>query len=146
MVNTPPSSYEGDFYSWTLDQAQLLRSGKLDALDVNNLAEQLELLGDSLYDDLQSRLAQLMQYLLKIQTERRITDTWQFVIDDQRRQILQLLGENPGLRSRLAEAQAEAWLIGRGYALEETTLPIQQFPEECPYSLELVLNDNWFPQ
>jgi len=41
------AEYERDFYSWSLEQARLLREGRTDALDRDNLAEEIELLGAS---------------------------------------------------------------------------------------------------
>ncbi|MEM1743036.1 MAG: DUF29 family protein, partial [Nitrososphaerota archaeon] len=35
--NTSPVTYETDFYSWALQQAQLLRARQLQELDVENL-------------------------------------------------------------------------------------------------------------
>jgi hypothetical protein len=39
--------YESDFYSWTKQQAGLMRSGELEALDLANLVEEIETLGRS---------------------------------------------------------------------------------------------------
>jgi Domain of unknown function DUF29 len=41
------AGYDEDFYAWTVEQARLLRSGKLSSLDVENLAEEIESLGRS---------------------------------------------------------------------------------------------------
>jgi hypothetical protein len=38
-------TYEQDFYAWTVQQAELLRSGKLRDLDFENLIEEIESLG-----------------------------------------------------------------------------------------------------
>jgi Domain of unknown function DUF29 len=34
--------YELDFYAWTIQQAELICSGRLELLDVNNLVEEIE--------------------------------------------------------------------------------------------------------
>ena len=46
---SPPSraTYEADFYAWAQEQGVLLRTGRLDALDRENLAEEIETLGRS---------------------------------------------------------------------------------------------------
>lgn len=41
------SDYQKDFYSWTREQAELLRSGRFDELDIVNLIEEIETLGRS---------------------------------------------------------------------------------------------------
>src|SRR3977135_4059611 len=43
---TPPAAdYERDFYSWLMEQARHVRAGHWDALDRENLAEEIESLG-----------------------------------------------------------------------------------------------------
>lgn len=39
--------YEKDFYAWLRHNVQLLRQGKLTAIDPNNIAEELESMGRS---------------------------------------------------------------------------------------------------
>ncbi|MGA8381846.1 MAG: DUF29 family protein [Stellaceae bacterium] len=39
--------YEKDFYAWTVEQARLLRSGELSAVDIENIAEETESIGRS---------------------------------------------------------------------------------------------------
>ena len=39
--------YEQDAYAWALEQAELLRAGKLDKLDLEHLAEEIESMGKS---------------------------------------------------------------------------------------------------
>jgi hypothetical protein len=43
-MSTP---HDADFYTWAMEQAALLRAGKLDAADVSQIAEELESLGRS---------------------------------------------------------------------------------------------------
>ena len=39
------SLYESDFYRWTVEQSEKLRSCEVDGLDSKNLAEEIESLG-----------------------------------------------------------------------------------------------------
>src|SRR2546428_80611 len=57
--------YHTDFYLWTQDQAALLREGKVQALDLDNLAEEIESLGKSQRHELEHRLDGLLMHLLK---------------------------------------------------------------------------------
>ena len=57
--------YEQDFYAWTLQQAELLRSQTQQDLDWVNLAEELEDTGKNLKRELESRLKVLFAHLLK---------------------------------------------------------------------------------
>ena len=57
--------YEQDFYAWTLQQAELLRSQTHKDLDWVNLAEELEDMGKNLKRELESLLKVLFAHLLK---------------------------------------------------------------------------------
>jgi len=43
MSNRQP--YDEDFYAWTQEQAQFLRSGEFSQLDIANIAEEMEDMG-----------------------------------------------------------------------------------------------------
>ena len=51
------ASYEEDFYSWAHEQAARLRAGDWQAVDVANVAEEIETLGRSEAAALRSSLA-----------------------------------------------------------------------------------------
>ena len=59
------SLYERDFYAWANEQAALLRAGKLDSADIENIAEEIESMGRSEKRELINRLAVLLLHLLK---------------------------------------------------------------------------------
>jgi len=61
--------YEDDFYAWTVEQARLLRSGELSAIDAANVAEEIESMGRSDRRAIESRLAVLLTHLLKWQMQ-----------------------------------------------------------------------------
>jgi len=42
-----PSLYDADFVVWTAHMAELLRAGRLDELDIEHLAEEIEDLGSA---------------------------------------------------------------------------------------------------
>jgi hypothetical protein len=59
--------YDSDFYAWTQQQAQLLRSKHLIKLDILHLAEEPEAMGRSENRELAGRLEVLLIHLLKWQ-------------------------------------------------------------------------------
>jgi Domain of unknown function DUF29 len=61
--------YEEDYYAWTVEQARLLRSGDLTAVDIANIAEEIENRGRSDRRALESRLTVLLTHLLKYSRE-----------------------------------------------------------------------------
>ncbi|MBE9141760.1 DUF29 domain-containing protein [Planktothrix mougeotii] len=138
--------YEQDFYSWVYQQSNLLREGKFEQLDLAHLIEELEDLGNRHYDQLESRLIQLIAHLLKWQIQHwKRTNSWRATIRIQRTAIAKLLRRNPGLKSRLEEALNESWSEARDFAIAETDLPDDQFPEVCPFSVEQIMSSDFWP-
>jgi hypothetical protein len=141
------SLYEKDFYTWAQQQANLLSQKKFDQLDLPHLVEELEDLGKRHYDQLESCLMQLMAHLLKWQVQYwKRTNSWRATIRVQRKAIAKLLRRNPGLKSCLGEAMNESWDEARDLAIVETDLPDEQFPEVCPFSLEQVMSEEFWPE
>lgn len=130
-----PAGYAGDFYRWALDQAELLRSGKLSEIDVLRIAEEIEDLGRSDYSALQSDLTIILQYMLKWDTQPgRRSRSWEASIREHRRRVSRRLRASQSLQSRLAEAVAEAYEDGRDRALAETNVTARVLPLPCSYS------------
>ncbi len=57
--------YETDFYAWTQEQANFLRLGKTDHLNVEKLVEEIESLGRQQKQELKNRLGVLIGHLLE---------------------------------------------------------------------------------
>ncbi|MBW4574236.1 MAG: DUF29 domain-containing protein [Aphanothece sp. CMT-3BRIN-NPC111] len=141
-----PSLYETDFYAWTQEQAKLLRHHQWSQLDLPNLIEEIESLGKQQRAELRNRLKVLIGHLLKweYQTERR-SRSWLNTIRIQRIDILELLEENPSLQPYLQEVLQKAYITGMAIASGETKLPLKIFPQDCPYALEDILSDRFYP-
>ncbi|KQP34224.1 hypothetical protein ASF27_01260 [Methylobacterium sp. Leaf102] len=133
--------YEDDLYTWVQEQVALLRAGRVDALDLDHIAEELESLSESEFGKLQSTLRVLVMHMLKWdqQPEHR-TPSWIFSIREQRRRYERILASNPGLKSRNDEALGNAYPDAREWASDETHLPPDEFPPECPYEWDDILN------
>ena len=61
-----PADYNQDFYSWLMEQAQHVRTGEWDAIDRDNLAEEIESLGREQFNKLESALRVLLIHFLKL--------------------------------------------------------------------------------
>ena len=134
------TAYEDDFYTWTQEQGARLRAGDLAALDLENLAEEIESLGRTEFNSLASAWRVILLHMLKWdhQPERR-TRGWALSIAEQRSQAGYVLKDNPGLKSRLEEALERAYHGARLAAAKETGLPLRHFPESCPYTRDEML-------
>ncbi|MFK0730406.1 MAG: DUF29 domain-containing protein [Gloeotrichia echinulata GP01] len=143
---TQKQLYERDFYTWSLQQAQLLREKKFEQVDWDNLIEEVEDLGRSEYRALISAIEQLTLHLLKWQfQENNRCSSWRHSIDKQRIQIERLLEDNPGLQGKIEEIIAKGYKYGRKGAIKETDLPDSLFPVTCLYSWQELIDDSFFP-
>ena len=88
--------YERDLYAWSIDQARLLREGRLAEVDAENVAEEILDVGRNEYDKLESALRGLLMHVLKWdhQPDKR-TRSWENTIRIQRRHALRQIEENP---------------------------------------------------
>jgi hypothetical protein len=147
IVGLSPSAYESDFYAWTQEQVRFLQEENWNCLDVSNLIEEIESLGKQQRQELRNRLGILLGHLLKweFQPSHR-SKSWLATIREQRRQVLRLLKESPSLQSYWQEAIDDGYQSALNLAVIETPLNFEDFPEECPYSLDQVLNPEFPPK
>ncbi|MFS8775467.1 DUF29 domain-containing protein [Synechococcus sp. R65.1] len=139
--------YERDFYAWTQEQATLLRSGRLEQLDTEHLAEEIEALGRQERRELVNRLGILLGHLLKWQFQPQLRGkSWQATIIEQRQDIQELIAESPSLKSYLAEAMEKAYRKGLLLVVRETPLSLQDLPDQCPYTFEQVMDPSFYPE
>lgn len=93
-----------------------------------------------------SQLTRLLLHLLKWQYQpQRRSDSWLDSIADARTQIELALEDSPSLKDYSAEALAASYQRARRQAAKQKGMHVSTFPEGCPYSLELVLDENWLP-
>lgn len=139
--------YSADVHQWAMEQSSHLRAGQLDMLDLENLAEEIESLGRSEKREIESRLTVAIAHLLKwqFQPEKR-KGGWQATIKLPRNRLGKLLRENPSLKKYPQEVLADAWLESRLKAAEETSIDFEAFPENCPFTIEQILDDGFLPQ
>jgi hypothetical protein len=141
------SLYQRDWYAWTQTSAELLRQGRWHELDAVHIAEELESMGKSEQRALENRLTALLAHLLKWQYQPgRRGKSWQRTLIEQRKQIHKLLRENPSLQTKLESALEDAYDSAIRWAAEETGLEESVFPQVCAYSLESLLNPEFYPE
>ncbi len=137
--------YETDFYSWALHNAQLLKEGKFAELDVEHLIEELEDMGNNRHE-LASRFMVLIGHLLKWEYQpNHRSSSWEGSINEQRLQINWLIQDKPSLKPNLLPAVTKAYPKAVKLATKDTKLPPTQFPQACPYTLEQLLDEDFYP-
>jgi hypothetical protein len=140
------TQYEDDFYAWTQEQADLLEHFKGDALDWIRLAEEIEDLGNEVRHAVESHLRNLLMHLLKwaYQPERQ-SGSWRSSIRNARIEIEKRLARSPSLGHDFEAMLAAEYIHARELAADETDLPLDRFPDKCPWPLEEVMRKDFWP-
>lgn len=140
------AGYDDDFYTWSLEQARLVRDGQWAGVDRENVAEEIESLGREQFNKLESAFRVLLIHILKWdhQPERR-SRSWALSIKEQRLQLEDVIGDNPGLKPRIDEAIARAYRKARVNAAQENGLDEAAFPDRCPYSYDDIVSRTFSP-
>lgn len=134
------SAYVDDPYTWALEQAELLRGGRLDLIDTTNLADEITALAHYLADKLRSDLSRVLQHLLKWDYQSEVRSrSWFLSIREHRRRVEEHIEGGPGLKSILPKLLTEAYRNGRRHALNDTGLPQKAMPETCPYTWDEIM-------
>lgn len=135
--------YEQDFSLWIETTVEQLKQKKLDKIDWENLIEEIESLGKSEKNALQSNLRILLMHLLKwkYQPDRR-SNSWSYTITEHNIRIAQAFKDSPSLKRYFSEIFDDCYQNARKLAAKETGLDINIFPVNCPFSQEEVLNSD----
>ena len=138
--------YDQDFYAWTQQQVALLREGAWHELDRAHLIEEIETLGRSERKEVRSYLQGLVLHLLKwcYQPDYR-GRSWRDSIEENRACIPEALQETPSLCPQLPILLVECYPPARRKAARQTCLPLATFPEHCPWTVEQILSDDFWP-
>ena len=144
-TSSSSKSYGQDYYAWLMESAELLREGQLTQIDATHLAEELEDMGKSERRAIESYLKVLIVHLLKWrhQPERRGA-SWELSIANARDAIRRRLSESPSLRVQLPDLVQVRYANARRHAALETGLPINLFPADCPFSIEQLLDEDFW--
>jgi hypothetical protein len=147
--NTNKALYEQDFYLWIQTTVKLLKERNLEQLDIDNLLEEIDSMGRSEKKELKTRLIVLIEHLLKLQFWILEKDDnargWRTTVVEQRRQILYILADSPSLKSILNHIFIDCYTDARKDTIRKYQLSSEIFPEQAPFSLEQVLNEDFIP-
>jgi hypothetical protein len=146
-INT--SLYDRDFYLWIEKTVQDLQARRFQAIDLENLIEEIESMGRSERRELQSRLMILIEHLLKlkywINEKSNNQQGWSHTVIEQRKQIQLVLRNSPSLTGLLPEFWLMAYQDGRELVLAKSELTPDAIPDRPPFSLEDALDTQYWP-
>jgi hypothetical protein len=138
--------YNQDYYQWVQETVELLEQRNFQELDLDNLIEEIQDLALNEKQTIESNLIVILKLLLK----------WQYQPEQQsgeikasiRRHCYQIrddLKVSPSLKIYLSEIWLESYQEARLQAADETDLAVEIFPEQCPITIENILNTDYLP-
>ncbi|MCK5536420.1 MAG: DUF29 domain-containing protein, partial [Bacteroidales bacterium] len=146
--------YETDFYAWIFRNIELLKQRSFSKIDVDILIDELESMAKRDKRELVSHFIILLAHLLKWQFQlKKLTEQWQTQqgsswrgsITEQRLQIIKQLTESSSLKNYLTEAVENAYPDAIKISMQETQISRDTFPKICSYTIEQLLDENFYP-
>lgn len=137
--------YDRDFNLWVEEVAIALRNRDINAMDWDNLIEEIEDMGASQKRALRSYTERLIEHILKLNywdaEIERCGNSWKIEIINFRREIQNILEDSPSLNNYLAESYSK-WFTkivsNKGLA------KILNFKDSPIIQLETILQDDFF--
>ncbi len=141
------ANYDKDFHAWLIDTAGLIREKRFGEIDAEHVAEELEAMSKSEKRELLNRLTVLLAHLLKWQFQpARRSRSWRNTLSTQRIDISELLEDSPSLKTEIMGKIGPAYEKAAMAAEDETGIDKQSFPHRCPFTLEQILDKEFFPE
>lgn len=134
------AEYHQDLAAWASHQAALLKAGRLQDLDVENLIEEMEAMSRKEHRELLNRMGILIAHLLKWTFQPTYRgNSWRRTIIDQRQEIADLIEDSPSLANHFQENEwlMRAWQRGVQLAANETG--IKTLPQEPIWTIDEIL-------
>jgi hypothetical protein len=142
---TATELYDTDFFEWTRRNAELLRKNCLAEADLQHIAEEIEDMGRRDQREVRSYMIRLLAHLLKwkFQPELR-SSSWSDSIEQSRTELEGIFLQSPSLERHARESIPAIYSKAVKQAVRETG--IERFPAECPFRIEEIWNDDFWPE
>lgn len=135
--------YDRDFNLWLEETVTALKTRNMAALDWDNLIEEIEDMGRSQKNTLESYLQRLIEHLLKLrywtQEKERCNRGWRSEVVNFRNRIKRILKKNPSLKNYLVEQYPEIYQDAIATMSQQFDIPVEKMTE-----VEKVLQDDYF--
>jgi len=151
--------YEGDFYLWLQENLKLLKNREFHLVDWENLLEEIEDIGRSLFIAVLRQVEIIMEGLYKWENFKEHPEAYDWVeeIGRARRELEDIFEDNPSLKA-IAQDKAtlhRAWKLSayalvdwlrhpknkalvQGYFKGKLSTE-EDFPKECPYTFQQIM-------
>ena len=144
--------YDKDFYAWTQETLSQIQKRNVEQIDWEHLAEEVEALGNEQRHAVDSYLFRLLTHLLLLQYwqyyRSYYVGGWRREVNWFRFELEQRL-ESKSLRQYFATRIDKMYGKARRQAylkFEEASYDLPDLPEQCPYTIEQILDQDYFAE
>ncbi|AMO54506.1 hypothetical protein GZ77_23375 [Endozoicomonas montiporae] len=155
--------YHTDFHQWAKQQKEYLTKRQFDRLDLDNLIGEVDDMGRSERNTLESHLVILVLHLLKYQYQTYVINpnlyepkefrSWYDSISQARLAISRLIRKNPSLKHEKDDALLDCYPDAKHAAIREMNQYLREnhqldhtaYPDTCPWTFEQITSENWLP-
>jgi len=160
-MGAPPlrELYEKDYYLWVQENVKLLKNREFHLVDWENLLEEIEGMGRTLYIAMLRQMRTIMESLYKWENfqSHPETDDWVEEISRARRELREIFEDSPSLKAIAQDKDTlqRAWKLTVRALVDWLKLPPnkalavshfkgklpteEDFPRECPYNFQQVM-------
>jgi len=135
--------YNRDFNEWAKQTAIAIKNRDIEAMDWENLLEEIEDMSKSEKRSLESYLERLIEHILKLQywdeQKEQNTKHWQAEVVNFRNRIKRLLKRSPSLKNHMTEVYTEIYQDAVASRKREFDIP-----ENNNMNLEEILKEDFF--
>jgi hypothetical protein len=147
-------AYDVDFHAWSLRRADLLRHGRIDRVDIENIAEEIESLAGKEIHSIEKRVRTLIEHLLKLKFFS-LTDEpqrgWRVTIAKSRNNLASSFRDSPSLFAQREAVYLGEWQSGVRIAAlavagdARAVTAIGQLRGMPIFSIDELLDPDFFP-
>jgi hypothetical protein len=145
--------YDDDFYAWTQHQAAVVREMPVtdNRFDRENVAEEIEDLGKSERDAVRSQVRRVIEHFLKLEHSPAQSPRlgWMRSIAEARAELGDKISRTlrQDTQRRLPKLYQQARdLASLGLLEFGEDDAAKRLPTDCPYTLNQVFEDGWYPE
>ncbi len=145
------SLIDHDYCAWVQEQIRLLHGRRFDQLDLEHLPDELNGLVWFVQTEIEKNLEIICNHLLKYKYARESLNdepccaSWRSALLNARQQIARELEDSPSLQDYPTEELEFRYEMATYQVYQETNLPDDTLPKQCPWQVNQVLDSKWLP-
>jgi hypothetical protein len=140
--------YEKDFYQWIETTVKNLENKEYEAIDWENLIDEVASLGRSEKHKVASLLTRLLEHLLKLaywESEKlNNANHWRKEIRNFRVQLNRVLKDSPSLKPFAKSILTECYQDACEFFSDHSGIDLNRLPDQLNYSLEQILDKEFY--